>query len=175
MELKDCFYLGKITKKYSFKGELIISLDTDEPEIYKNLKSVFININGRLIPYFIEKSKSQKKATLRVKFEDINSEDEALSIINKEVYLPLENLPELKGKKFYYHEIIGYNVVDTNHGNIGLIIKVEDKTSQSIFIIKNNGKEILIPVNDNIIQMINRKNKTIHITAPNGLIDLYLN
>ena len=82
MELKDCFYLGKITKKYSFKGELIISLDTDEPEIYKNLKSVFININGRLIPYFIEKSKSQKKATLRVKFEDINSEEEALSIIN---------------------------------------------------------------------------------------------
>jgi len=175
VELKDCFYLGKITKKYSFKGELIISLDTDEPEIYKNLKSVFININGRLIPYFIEKSKSQKKATLRVKFEDINSEEEALSIINKEVYLPLENLPELKGKKFYYHEIIGYNVVDTNHGNIGIIIKVEDKTSQSIFIIKNNGKEILIPVNDNIIQMINRKNKTIHITAPNGLIDLYLN
>ena len=175
MELKDCFYLGKITKKYSFKGELIISLDTDEPEIYKNLKSIFININGRLIPYFIEKSKSQKKSTLRVKFEDINSEEEALSIINKEVYLPLENLPELKGKKFYYHEIIGYNVVDTNHGNIGLIIKVEDKTSQSIFIIKNNGKEILIPVNDNIIQMINRKNKTIHITAPNGLIDLYLN
>ena len=175
MELKDCFYLGKITKKYSFKGELIISLDTDEPEIYKNLKTVFININGRLIPYFIEKSKSQKKSTLRVKFEDINSEEEALSIINKEVYLPLENLPELKGKKFYYHEIIGYNVVDTNHGNIGLIIKVEDKTSQSIFIIKNNGKEILIPVNDNIIQMINRKNKTIHITAPNGLIDLYLN
>ena len=175
MELKDCFYLGKITKKYSFKGELIISLDTDEPEIYKNLKSVFININGRLIPYFIEKSKSQKKSTLRVKFEDINSEEQALSIINKEVYLPLENLPELKGKKFYYHEIIGYNVVDTNHGNIGLIIKVEDKTSQSIFIIKNNGKEILIPVNDNIIQMINRKNKTIHITAPNGLIDLYLN
>ena len=175
MELKDCFYLGKITKKYSFKGELIISLDTDEPEIYKNLKSVFININGRLIPYFIEKSKSQKKSTLRVKFEDINSEEEALSIINKEVYLPLENLPELKGKKFYYHEIIGYNVVDTNHGNIGLIIKVEDKTSQSIFIIKNNEKEILIPVNDNIIQMINRKNKTIHITAPNGLIDLYLN
>jgi len=175
MELKDCFYLGKITKKYSFKGELIISLDTDEPEIYKNLKSVFININGRLIPYFIEKSKSQKKSTLRLKFEDINSEEEALSIINKEVYLPLENLPELKGKKFYYHEIIGYNVVDTNHGNIGLIIKVEDKTSQSIFVVKNNGKEILIPVNDNIIQMINRKNKTIHITAPNGLIELYLN
>ena len=174
MEIKDCFYLGKITKKHSFKGELIINLDTDEPEIYKNLQSVFININGKLIPYFIEKSKIHKKSTLRIKFEDINSEQEASSMINKEVYLPLENLPKLQGKKFYYHEIIGYNVVDSKYGDIGLIIKVDDKSSQSIFIVKNNGKEILIPINDNIIETINRENKTVYISSPNGLIDLYL-
>ena len=153
MEIKDCFYLGKITKKHSFKGELIINLDTDEPEIYKNLQSVFININGKLIPYFIEKSKIHKKSTLRIKFEDINSEQEASSMINKEAYLPLENLPKLQGKKFYYHEIIGYNIVDSKYGDIGLIIKVDDKSSQSIFIVKNKGKEILIPINDNIIDL----------------------
>ena len=174
MEIKDCFYLGKITKKHSFKGELIINLDTDEPEIYKNLQSVFININGKLIPYFIEKSKIHKKSTLRIKFEDINSEQEASSMINKEVYLPLENLPKLQGKKFYYHEIIGYNVVDSKYGDIGLIIKVDYKSSQSIFIVKNKGKEILIPINDNIIETINRENKTVYISSPNGLIDLYL-
>mgnify|MGYP001281586240 CR=1 FL=1 len=60
-----------------------------------------------------KKSALQKKSTLRIKFEDINSEQEASSMINKEVYLPLENLPKLQGKKFYYHEIIGYNVVDS--------------------------------------------------------------
>ena len=174
MELKDCFYLGKITKKYSFKGELIINLDTDEPEIYEDLKSIFININGKLIPFFIEKSTFQKKSTLRIKFEDVNSEEEASSMINKEAYLPLEDLPKLKGKKFYYHEIIGYNVVDSNYGDIGLIIKVDDKSLQSIFVVENKGKQILIPINDNIIETINRKNKTIYISAPNGLIDLYL-
>jgi len=174
MEIRDCFYLGKITKKYSFKGELIINLDTDEPEIYKDLKSIFININGKLIPFFIEKSTFQKKSTLRIKFEDVNSEEEASSMINKEAYLPLEDLPKLKGKKFYYHEIIGYNVVDSNYGDIGLIIKVDDKSLQSIFVVENKGKQILIPINDNIIETINRKNKTIYISAPNGLIDLYL-
>ena len=95
-------------------------------------------------------------------------------MINKEVYLPLENLPKLQGKKFYYHEIIGYNVVDSNYGDIGLIIKVDDNSSQSVFIVKNKGGEILIPINDNIIETINRENKTIYISAPNGLIDLYL-
>ncbi|HJN54084.1 MAG TPA: ribosome maturation factor RimM [Flavobacteriaceae bacterium] len=174
MEIRDCFYLGKITKKYSFKGELIINLDTDEPEIYEDLKSIFININGKLIPFFIEKSTFQKKSTLRIKFEDVNSEEEASSMINKEAYLPLEDLPKLKGKKFYYHEIIGYNVVDSNYGDIGLIIKVDDKSLQSIFVVENKGKQILIPINDNIIETINRKNKTIYISAPNGLIDLYL-
>jgi len=174
MEIRDCFYLGKITKKYSFKGELIINLDTDEPEIYKDLKSIFININGKLIPFFIEKSTFQKKSALRIKFEDVNSEEEASSMINKEAYLPLEDLPKLKGKKFYYHEIIGYNVVDSNYGDIGLIIKVDDKSLQSIFVVENKGKQILIPINDNIIETINRKNKTIYISAPNGLIDLYL-
>ena len=95
-------------------------------------------------------------------------------MINKEAYLPLEDLPKLKGKKFYYHEIIGYNVVDSNYGDIGLIIKVDDKSLQSIFVVENKGKQILIPINDNIIETINRKNKTIYISAPNGLIDLYL-
>ena len=95
-------------------------------------------------------------------------------MINKEAYLPLENLPKLQGKKFYYHEIIGYNIVDSKYGDIGLIIKVDDKSSQSIFIVKNKGKEILIPINDNIIETINRENKTVYISSPNGLIDLYL-
>jgi 16S rRNA processing protein RimM len=64
--------------------------------------------------------------------------------------------------------------VDSNYGDIGLIIKVDDNSSQSVFIVKNKGGEILIPINDNIIETINRENKTIYISAPNGLIDLYL-
>ena len=83
-------------------------------------------------------------------------------------------LPKLKGKKFYYHEIIGYKVVDLNYGNIGSIISVNDASSQSIFVIENQKKQILIPINDKIIEKIDRKNKTIYISAPNGLIKLYL-
>ena len=56
MKKEDCFYLGKIVKKYSFKGELILRLDTDEPEIYENLNAVFIDMGKTLVPYFIENS-----------------------------------------------------------------------------------------------------------------------
>ncbi len=174
MNKKDYFYLGKITKKYSFKGELIINLDTDEPHLYQNMLSVFINLNGKIIPYFIENSSFYKKTSLRIKFEDVNSEEEAECLLNKEVYLPLNLLPKLEGKKFYYHEIISYKVIDINHGNIGKIISVNDASSQSLFVIENNGKQILIPVNEKIIEKVDRRNKTIFISAPNGLIELYL-
>ena len=80
----------------------------------------------------------------------------------------------MDGKKFYYHEIIGYKVVDSNYGPIGSIEKVNDKPTQSIFVIKYKERQILIPINEEIIKEIDRKNKSIYISAPNGLIDLYL-
>ena len=54
MKKENCFYLGKIVRKYSFKGELLIKLDTDEPELYENLDAMFINVRNTLIPFLIE-------------------------------------------------------------------------------------------------------------------------
>ena len=52
MTKEDCFYLGKIVKKYSFKGELLAKLDTDQPDIYENLDAIFIEVNGTLDSFF---------------------------------------------------------------------------------------------------------------------------
>lgn len=174
MKKEDCFYLGKIIKKYSFKGEVLAKLDTDEPELYENLDALFVDLRNNLVPFFIEQSQMHKSELLRIKFEDVNTEDDADALMKSDLYLPLELLPKLEGNKFYYHEIIGFSVVDNHFGDVGVITAINDTTAQALFVIDRNGKEILIPMNDEFIDTVNKKEKTIRVNTPQGLIELYL-
>lgn len=174
MTKEDCFYLGKIVKKYSFKGELLAKLDTDQPDLYDNLEAVFIDLRGNLVPFFIESSQLHKSDLLRLNFEDVNSEADADALIKTELYLPLDLLPKLEGDKFYFHEVIGFTIKDKNFGDVGFLKGINDSTAQSLFVIDKDGIEILIPMNDEFIVKVDRKNKTIEVNTPEGLIDLYL-
>ena len=174
MKKEECFYLGKIVKKYSFKGELLIKLDTDEPELYEELDAIFIEVNHTLIPFFIESSQLHKSDLLRVQLEDVTTEADADALLKSDVYLPLNLLPKLEGNKFYFHEVIGFTMLDTNYGEVGNIVSINDSTAQSLFIVEKNDKEILIPMNDEFIIKVDRNKKTILVETPEGLIDLYL-
>ncbi|MBR5029392.1 MAG: 16S rRNA processing protein RimM [Bacteroidales bacterium] len=172
MDQKDCFILGKITKSFGLKGEVVFVLDVDTPTDYAALDSVFVEVKGVLVPYFIESIHiNGNKAT--VKFEDL-SREESLALVGCDLYLPLTILPKLTGKKFYFHEIIGFHVVDNKKGDIGTIVSVIDYPAQPLFQIINNDKEILLPVIDQLIDRVDRDNTTIYVNAPDGLIDLYL-
>ncbi|MFI8377502.1 ribosome maturation factor RimM [Leeuwenhoekiella sp. NPDC079379] len=174
MRKEECFYLGKIVRKFSFKGELLAKLDTDEPEMYENLESVFVDFNGNLVPFFIHSCQLHKSTLLRIDFEDVNTEEDAEDLINAELFLPLSMLPQLEGTQFYYHEIIGFTVKDISFGKVGTITGVNDNTSQALFEIDHKGKEVLIPINDDFIKEVDRSTKIITIDAPEGLIDIYI-
>ena len=174
MQKEDCFYLGKIVKKYSFKGELLAKIDADQPELYEHLDAIFVQLRNNLIPFFIESSQLHKSELLRIKFEDVDTEGDAEALLKCELYLPMELLPKLEGNKFYFHEVIGFKMIDTNFGDVGIIKAINDSTAQSLFEVDRDGIEILIPMNDEFIEEVNRKNKTITVETPPGLIDLYL-
>jgi len=174
MRKKDCFYLGKIAKKYSFKGEVLVYLDTDEPELYTELESMFVEINGHLVPFFIEKSSIHREKFLRTQFEDMDSEEDADTIVGKDVYLPLTMLPKLEGNKFYYHEVVGFDAIDLRLGNFGTILRISDNGVQALFEVQKDDAVILIPLIDEFIIEVNRENKSILFNTPEGLIDLYI-
>ena len=83
-------------------------------------------------------------------------------------------LPKLEGNQFYYHEVIGFSLIDRIHGDIGVVQSINDSASQVLFEVLKGEKQLLIPLNDEIIKEVDRKAKTIAIDAPDGLVDLYL-
>lgn len=172
MKKSECFYLGIIARKYSFKGEVILNLDTDEPEIYQNLDAVFLDMGKDLLPFFIEKSSFQKGRELRVRFEDVKTEQDADAILKKKVYLPLQFLPKLSGNKFYYHEVIGFSLVDEKQGAIGTIESINDSTAQALFIVSSGNDEILVPMVKDFIIKVDREKREIRVKTPEGLIDM---
>ncbi len=174
MRIEDCFFVGTVVSKYSFKGEVLLKLDTDEPEQYQSIHTLFLGLDNTIIPYFVVKSSMHKPGLLRIKLEDVTSEEDANMLLKAKAYLPLSELPTLSGNKFYYHEIIGFLVEDKTLGVLGYISGVNEQTAQATLEVDINGKKALIPIVDDIILKVDRNAKTLHVSTPAGLIDLYM-
>ena len=172
MTLNDCFYIGTIVSKFSFRGEVLIKLDSDDPEMYEEMESVFIALGNNLVPFFIEKSTLHKSDLLRVKFEEVDSEADAEALLKHKIYLPLEALPTLTGNQLYYHEAIGFEVMDNQYGYVGKITAINDNTVQPLFEVEDEAEhQILIPIN--FLDKIDREGRKITVNTPEGLIELY--
>ncbi len=172
-DFKDYFCLGKITKTFGYKGDAVIYIDSDEPKKYKKLESVLFEINGELVPFSINKFTFKSDNQAIVHFIGIDG-DEIIKYINTNLYLPLTSLPPLTGNKFYYHEVIGFKVIDSVYGIIGHVDSFYDNLNQPIMSILNGQREILLPLIDHFIIEVDRENKIIKVETPPGLVELYL-
>ncbi len=173
MTIDECFQLGYVIKPHGLNGEVDVFLDTDYPENYIHLESVFIEIKQKLVPFFIEHIQVRQNKAL-IKFSEVDSLDNALELKGCTLHLPATLLAPLKGNAFYFHEVIGFDVVDNKEGLLGKAVKFYNYPGQDLMAVIYMNKEVLIPVNDDIIKQVNRSKKQIEVALPAGLLEIYL-
>ena len=173
MNIDDCFQLGYIVKTHGTKGQVVAFFDVDYPEDYEELESVFLEQKGRLIPFFIALMEPVQKGRFIIKFEDINTIEQAETLRNTAIYLPLDELPELEEDQFYFHEVIGYQVIDQNHGPLGTVKDFYDMPQQQLMALEYLDQEILVPVMDEIVLRADHEAKQLHVKLPEGLLEVY--
>lgn len=175
MRIDDCYQLGYVVKTHGLHGELSIMLDVDFPDAYQNLESVFVATSGSdtLVPFFVEHTAVRQNKAL-IKFEEIDTIEEAETLLKARLYLPLERLPSLEDDQFYYHEIIGYTVEDQQQGTLGTVRDVYESTGQDMIVMQYREKEVLIPINDDIVPRVDKKQSIVYVALPEGLLDIYL-
>jgi len=170
---KGYFLLGKIIRTHGYKGGLKAIFDVDQPQEYRELDMLFVDPKDKLIPWVIENIHFENNK-VNLKLADLNDIEGAEKLVGHYIYLPEELLPKLRGNKFYYHEVIGFAVIDEKHGDIGKIDRVIDLPNNPLFAVIFKDKEILLPITDEIIKKVDRKKKFIQVEAPEGLVELYL-
>lgn len=163
--------IGYISKTHGLKGHVILRLNELINIDKEGIKSIFLDINGSQVPYFIEECRPNNTGYI-IKLETIDTVDTSKKLIGKKAFaltdFILENDESL-------NEFIGYAIIDTKLGNIGNISEVDEKTDNAIVkVIHPSGVEIILPFNDDFIVEIDDDLKTIEFNAPEGLIEMYL-
>lgn len=173
MDIDSCYQLGYVIKPHGLQGDVNVYIDADDPKAYKSLESVFIRKGNQLIPFFVSKINiSGNKALLSL--EESNDIESANSLKGAELYLPLDVLPNLEDNQFYYHEIIGYKVKDDTRGDIGKVISIMSAGPQDIMTIAFESKEVLVPVNNETVYKVDKKNEVVYVNLPDGLLEIYI-
>lgn len=171
MSFEGYLEVGKIAKAHGLKGEVLVHLETDNPEVYLELESVFVEIKQKLVPFFIEEIRlSHQKAI--VKFEDFNKIEQTQAVLNAKIFLPREVVEELDEDRYIFSDLIGYILEDEKLGVLGAVKEIYELPGHDLLAIEHEGEEVLLPMNDDFILEVDDEAKRIRSNFPEGILDL---
>lgn len=169
---EEVFKIGQFAKPHGIKGELALVTtsdvfdDSDDPY-------VVVEIDGILVPFFIEEYRYKSDTVTLVKLEKIDTEEAAREFAGREVYYPLDEVEEsnLIGD-ITWDSLIGYTVADPRYGELGRITDVDETTLNVLLKIDRDGEEWLLPAADELITDADHPTKRLVVSLPDGLLDL---
>ncbi|HBS20701.1 MAG TPA: 16S rRNA processing protein RimM [Flavobacteriales bacterium] len=175
MNQDQCFLLGKITKPFSFKGEVVLWMDVDDKAAYMDVTTLWIPQQSILVPYAVESIKVNKDRFV-VRLSDVNTEDQAKGLAGKDVWLPLSDMAPLPEGKFYFHEVQGWTAVDrASDEAVGTILHVVDHGAYPMLEVDfGEGNTGFIPLPEHVTIDVKRDAQTLVLDLPDGLLDVYL-
>src|SRR3569833_578761 len=153
MTTDDCFRIGSTIKTKGLKGELHAYMDFDGIENIK-FKSIFLEIGGKLVPYFISSIKYLQKNAAYLVLEDVDTIEKAALLAKKDIYLPNKLKPKKKKEEFTLFELVGFTAIDDNEGELGEITDVQEYPQQILATVNYQNCEVLFPLNAEVIKGI---------------------
>ncbi len=173
MKIEDSFRIGTILKTRGLKGELQMYTDFEGLEKLK-FTSLFIDVAGKLVPYLIQSIKYPMANTAFIYLEDVSTIEKGTLLARKDVYLPNKLKPKKKKEGFTLKDLKGFTAIDEQKGELGEIIEVEDYPQQIIATVHYQHRDIMFPLNTELIKGIDVENGEVYIDLPEGLLDVYL-
>lgn len=179
---EDVYQIGKLTKAHGLKGEMNFMFTDD---VWDRVESEYLicEVDGILVPFFLEEYRFRSESTALVKFEDLDSADSVQFLVNSEVYFEKKYQEELDEDEVSLNYFIGFKMVEeiqpshdaenVEYSTIGTITDIDDNTENWLFIVERpDGSEVMIPAHEEFIAEIKKEEKIMVMDLPLGLLDL---
>lgn len=163
---------GIISKPYGLNGAVNLICEPEGGIEIIEGNPLFISIDGQRVPFFIIEMEHISQKHLIIKFEFVNSLEEARKLSGCEVFLDPASTSESSDNQPSFDQMAGYKVVDTVTGPVGTISGFMPHVYNPVFLVDRGKTELLIPANDQLIDRIDHQTRTLYCSLPEGLIDL---
>ncbi len=172
--MANYFHIGKLSATYGTEGELILRHSLGKRTALKDVTAVFIEERkNSFLPFFVEKAKAKDHEHIYLKLEGVNTREEARRLLQKGIYLEEKDFKGLASASAPL-SLLGYKVEDKQQGPLGEIEEIIEMPLQVLAKVTFREKELLLPLNEQTLLKVDKKQQIVHIELPEGLLDVYL-
>ena len=168
----EVYKIGRLGKPHGVKGEISFQFDDD---VFDRVDADYLvlDIDGILVPFYMEEYRFKNDEVALMKFEDIDTQEAVRQYTGCDVFFP-RHLSDSDDDSLSWAEIIGFSLVDAQTGvNVGTINHVDDSTLNLLFdIVTPDGDDLLVPANNDLIEEVDADKRIIRMALPEGLLDL---
>ncbi|MEP6584309.1 MAG: ribosome maturation factor RimM [Ginsengibacter sp.] len=170
--MDNYFKIGRLAGTFGISGQVVLEHSLGKKTSLKGLENIFIEQSeNSFLPYFIESAKIKNDKEVYLKLEGISSKEAAHHLIKNYVWLVEKDFKKLAAVAAPI-SLLGYLVVNAEE-EIGEVVEVIEQPHQVLCKIIIDGKEALLPVHDDTLEKIDKKNRRLFLNLPDGLLDLY--
>jgi len=165
--------IGKLVAAFGLQGELILKHSLGKKTSLKGLQAIFIEDRKEsFLPWFIESVKIKTAEEIYLKLEGVNTREDAIKLVQKMVWIPEPDFKKFSVKTSPVN-LLGFTVIDQGK-KLGEILELIEQPHQLLCRIEINTKEVLIPLNESTLQKVDKKNRQVLVSLPDGLLEIYL-
>lgn len=169
----NCVKVGFIQKPHGIHGELVIRFQEEYYETLEECPTLLLEIDNLMVPFFIAEGGLRFKSGEAVitQLNWVDTDKKAKDLCGLPVYVDQKDVVESE-LEMTAHALIGFTLIDEELGVIGEIYEVNDYSGNVLLSVEYQGKEALIPLNEDLIVSIDEDNREIVLNIPEGLFNL---
>lgn len=171
--MTEYFKIGKLVSAFGVKGELILKHHLGKKTALKGLLAFFIEERKEsFIPWFIQQTRVKSDDEIYLQLSDIITREAAIKLVQKEVWFTDADFKKFSAKASPIN-LLGYEII-ADGKTLGAILEIMEQPHQLLCRIEIEGKEVLIPLHEDTLLKIDRKNRQVKVQLPEGLLEIYL-